>query len=120
MAIYQGAGTFVTMNQVVKANIDYPLDSDWFKIQSLGAFKNGILTITVKEGHPGISLKVLTIMNGGRLGETIPISGDNGFGGFGRTNSITKVYDLRGLPIDIDSDLAIEVQGNEIETGSYI
>ena len=85
------------MNEVVKANIDYPLDSDWFKIKSLGAFKNGILTITVKEAIQVFHLKYLQFHEWWKTWVTIPRLSLSGFdNGFGRTNSITKVYDLEG------------------------
>jgi len=49
-------GTLVSMNEVINASIEVGSDIDAFRIRSLGSKRNGILTVTILGGHPGVRL----------------------------------------------------------------
>ena len=47
--------TVVSMNEIIRGNIETPNDVDVFRIDSLGPNANGILTISVDAGHPNVT-----------------------------------------------------------------
>ena len=71
----RGTGTLVGMNEVISANIDATSDEDWFRIQSLGSKRNGILTITVLSGHPGVTIFTSSDLIGQPYGDPLIASG---------------------------------------------
>ena len=119
-----GAGNFVSMNEVVSARIEVPNDIDYFRIQSLGSGRNGLLTITLLAGHPGASIS--------ELSKPLYARGPSGFVTFGtiapwdpsgegysRSGTSTVSYDLRNFEGGEDWYFEFYIKGNAIETGSY-
>ena len=123
----EGAGTFVTMNEVVNANIDVPGDQDWFRIQSLGPQRNGVLTVTVLPGHPGADLQPsnygspLRAYGPAGVVSILPISGDNVTGRqYGNSGIMTLTYDLREFEgIAEEWYFTLHIRGNAMESGPY-
>ena len=121
-----GSATTISMNEVIEGRIDVPLDRDYFKIQSLGPGRNGVLSISILDGHPGADLQAAYENYLDRMIATSPSGEVTLFpqtpatmAGYGINEMHTHVYDLRSFQGDSSWYFYINVWGNPIETGPY-
>jgi len=128
--------TTVSMNETIRGEIETPGDIDIFKIISSGDSRNdGILSITLEEGHPGVGVnnwfEALDISTFGLHAvkddgsEDLEIGGSFGTenarfreSGFDRSDGQQFIYSLKSFQL-VDYDYYILVHGSPYRTGSY-
>ena len=121
--------TLVGMNQVVRGVIETPSDIDTFRIASLGPNQNGLLTVTLEAGHPGVDLNLRSGSAAGLIAknfltdESVAIDQISDFHpageGYGTSGIVQRTYDLRGFTGSTDWEFYLRVEGNPLQTGPY-
>ena len=122
----------VTMNQVVRGQIELPEDVDYFYIESLNPSSDGELTISIDAGSPGVTVsgtgvdtdpmsfnasgRIIPLLRGYNIVETPIVAG----GGFWTGLSGQQFQSVVDLSVSNVMDRwYFSVRGNTVRTGYY-